>query len=123
MASGLITGSRQLGGSIGLAALATVAITVTGHDQSLSALADGYATAVGVGGGCLSGKPAIVSGGHSGLGPQGARLAHELWWGRTTVLYRTRGLRHRGAVRASHRDHAASGDVERLGAVRPLGTP
>ncbi|ADP81613.1 MFS transporter [Pseudofrankia inefficax] len=52
MAAGLITSSRQIGGSIGLAALATVAITVAGHhhgDARASAAA-GYATAVGVGG-------------------------------------------------------------------------
>ncbi|MBL7491871.1 MFS transporter [Frankia sp. AgB1.9] len=52
MAAGLITSSRQIGGSIGLATLATVAITVSGHhhgDARASAAA-GYATAVGLSG-------------------------------------------------------------------------
>lgn len=48
MASSLITSSRQLGGALGLAALATVATTVTGHDPDRAALAHGYASAIGV---------------------------------------------------------------------------
>lgn len=52
MASALITSSRQIGGSIGLATLATVAISVTGHQHTdhRADLAAGYATAVGLSG-------------------------------------------------------------------------
>ncbi|MCK9878677.1 MFS transporter [Frankia sp. Ag45/Mut15] len=62
MAAGLITSSRQIGGSIGLAALATVAIAVTGrHDGGArAALAAGYATAVGVSG-LLLGLAAVLA--------------------------------------------------------------
>ena len=48
MASSLITSSRQLGGALGLAALATVAATVTGDGTDRAALAHGYAAAIGV---------------------------------------------------------------------------
>lgn len=56
MAAGLITSSRQIGGSIGLAALATVAISVTGRHRSdgRADLAVGYAAAVGVSGALLA---------------------------------------------------------------------
>ncbi|MFG2499929.1 MFS transporter [Streptomyces sp. NPDC048441] len=48
MASGLLNSSRQLGGSLGLAVLVTVASGVTGERRSPGALADGYAMAFGV---------------------------------------------------------------------------
>ncbi|MGW6023158.1 MFS transporter [Streptomyces sp. NPDC055099] len=48
MASGLLNSSRQLGGSLGLAVLVTVASGVTGERRGPGALADGYATAFGV---------------------------------------------------------------------------
>ncbi|MFD0550962.1 MFS transporter [Streptomyces rectiviolaceus] len=48
MASGLLNSSRQLGGSLGLAVLVTVASGVTGEKRGPGALADGYATAFGV---------------------------------------------------------------------------
>ncbi|MEU8133300.1 MFS transporter [Streptodolium elevatio] len=48
MASGLMNSSRQLGGSIGLAVLATVAAHRTGTDTSPAALNDGYALALAV---------------------------------------------------------------------------
>ncbi|MEV8318794.1 MFS transporter [Streptomyces sp. NPDC059900] len=54
MASGLLNSSRQLGGSLGLAVLVTVASGVTGSagpagdGRGPGALADGYATAFGV---------------------------------------------------------------------------
>ena len=56
MAAGLITSSRQVGGSIGLAILATVAVTVTrdSHAGHPAALASGYATATGAAGGLLA---------------------------------------------------------------------
>ncbi len=52
MAAGLVTSSRQIGGSIGLAALASTAIGVSGgrHGDPRAALAAGYATAVGISG-------------------------------------------------------------------------
>ncbi|MGW7274170.1 MFS transporter [Streptomyces sp. NPDC054864] len=48
MASGLLNSSRQLGGSLGLAVLVTVASGATGSARGPGALADGYATAFGV---------------------------------------------------------------------------
>jgi EmrB/QacA subfamily drug resistance transporter len=48
MASGLLNSSRQLGGSLGLAVLVTVASGVTGEARGRGALADGYAMAFGV---------------------------------------------------------------------------
>ncbi|MEV6756065.1 MFS transporter [Streptomyces sp. NPDC051214] len=48
MASGLLNSSRQLGGSLGLAVLVTVASGVTGERRGPGGLADGYATAFGV---------------------------------------------------------------------------
>lgn len=52
MASGLINSSRQIGGSLGLAVLATIAAQAAGGDTR-AALADGYATAFGVAAGLL----------------------------------------------------------------------
>ncbi|CUU53621.1 drug resistance transporter, EmrB/QacA subfamily [Parafrankia irregularis] len=62
MAAGLITSSRQIGGSIGLAALATVATGVTGRRDGggPAALAAGYATAVGISG-VLLGLAAVLA--------------------------------------------------------------
>ncbi|WP_051054418.1 MFS transporter [Frankia sp. QA3] len=56
MASSLITGSRQIGSAVGLAALAATAITVTEHHDGApdTALAAGYAAAVGVSGAMLA---------------------------------------------------------------------
>ncbi|MFE0099658.1 MFS transporter [Streptomyces sp. NPDC059009] len=48
MAAGLLNCSRQLGGSLGLAALATVAAHTSGDRPGPAALADGYATAFAV---------------------------------------------------------------------------
>lgn len=45
MASGLLNSSRQLGGALGLAVVATAAAAVTGSDRSPEALSDGYSTA------------------------------------------------------------------------------
>ncbi|MFF1376888.1 MFS transporter [Streptomyces sp. NPDC058308] len=45
MASGLLNSSRQLGGSLGLALLVTVAASATGEGQGRSALAEGHAAA------------------------------------------------------------------------------
>ncbi|MFF7247355.1 MFS transporter [Embleya sp. NPDC008237] len=55
MAGGLINSSRQIGGSIGLAALVTLAASVTGPngDASKRELAHGYAVALGAAGGLL----------------------------------------------------------------------
>jgi hypothetical protein len=53
MASGLVNSSRQIGGSLGLAVLATVAAHAAGGDDPRS-LASGYATALGVAGGLLA---------------------------------------------------------------------
>jgi predicted MFS family arabinose efflux permease len=56
MASRLITRSRQVGGSIGLAALDTLAAKVIGdhHGDRIQALGDGYGTAIGVAGALLA---------------------------------------------------------------------
>ncbi|MEU3404594.1 MFS transporter [Streptomyces sp. NPDC006670] len=48
MASGLMNSSRQLGGSLGLAALATLAADRTGTTPGPAALADGYALGLAV---------------------------------------------------------------------------
>ncbi|WP_301176700.1 MFS transporter [Actinomadura geliboluensis] len=48
MASGLVNSSRQLGGCVGLAALATVAAHRTGGAATASALNDGYALSLAV---------------------------------------------------------------------------
>ncbi|MGW9206692.1 MFS transporter [Embleya sp. NPDC055664] len=55
MAGGLINSSRQIGGSIGLAALVTLAASVTGPDEGASKreLAHGYAVSLGAAGGLL----------------------------------------------------------------------
>lgn len=56
MASGLISSSRQIGGSIGLAALVALATATTNSHGGAptTALVAGYGTAVGVGGGLLA---------------------------------------------------------------------
>jgi hypothetical protein len=48
MASGLMNSSRQLGGCIGLAALATVAAHHTGASTAPAALNDGYALGLAI---------------------------------------------------------------------------
>ncbi|MYY84513.1 MFS transporter, partial [Streptomyces sp. SID335] len=53
MASGLLNSSRQLGGSLGLAVLVTVAASATGEERGRGALADGYAAAFAVSAGLL----------------------------------------------------------------------
>ncbi|MEV5569174.1 DHA2 family efflux MFS transporter permease subunit [Spirillospora sp. NPDC052269] len=52
-ASGLLNSSRQIGGSLGLAALGTVAQHRTGHAVSPSSLSNGYALALTIGGGLV----------------------------------------------------------------------
>lgn len=54
MASGLLNSSRQLGGALGLAALTTVAATVTGDDRSAAGLSDGYSAAFLLGGALIA---------------------------------------------------------------------
>ena len=53
LASGLVNSSRQIGGAIGLAALATIAANRTGglgaSESAAAALADGYGRAIFVG--------------------------------------------------------------------------
>ncbi|MFE9457301.1 MFS transporter [Streptomyces californicus] len=46
MASGLLNSSRQVGGSLGLAVLVTVAVQVTGGSTGLAELSSGYAAAL-----------------------------------------------------------------------------
>ncbi|MFD9907925.1 MFS transporter [Streptomyces sp. NPDC059063] len=53
MASGLLNSSRQLGGSIGLAVLVTVASSATGSARGAAGLAEGYAAAFAVAAGLL----------------------------------------------------------------------
>ncbi|MBF6248962.1 MFS transporter [Nocardia farcinica] len=54
MASGLLNSSRQLGGALGLAVLATVAATVTVGDRTPAALSDGYSAAFFMGGALIA---------------------------------------------------------------------
>ncbi|GLF97621.1 MFS transporter [Streptomyces yaizuensis] len=54
MASGLLSSSRQIGGSLGLAALVTAAASVTGDRTDPAALAEGHRLAYGVGAGLLA---------------------------------------------------------------------
>ncbi|MEV0320082.1 MFS transporter [Streptomyces sp. NPDC050658] len=53
MASGLLNSSRQLGGSLGLAVLVTVAASATGSGRGPADLADGHAAAFAVSAGLL----------------------------------------------------------------------
>ncbi len=53
MASGLLNSSRQLGGSLGLAVLVTVAANVTGTGTDRASLAEGHAAAFAVSAGLL----------------------------------------------------------------------
>lgn len=53
MASGLLNSSRQLGGSLGLAVLVTVAASATGAGTGRASLAEGHATAFAVSAGLL----------------------------------------------------------------------
>ncbi|NNH68390.1 MFS transporter [Nocardia uniformis] len=48
LASGILNSSRQLGGALGLAALVTVASSVTGDSMTPDALSDGFSTALRV---------------------------------------------------------------------------
>ncbi|WP_461010978.1 MFS transporter [Streptomyces capparidis] len=63
MASGLINTSRQIGGSIGLAALDTLAVTVIGdhHGGSPAGQADGYGAAIGATAVLLAGAAAVAA--------------------------------------------------------------
>lgn len=54
MASGLLNSSRQVGGSLGLAVLVTVAAQVTGGGTGLTELSSGYAAAFRVAAGLLA---------------------------------------------------------------------
>lgn len=54
MASGMLNSSRQLGGSIGLAVLSTIAVAVTGAHADPGALSRGYSAALVVGGALIA---------------------------------------------------------------------
>ncbi|WP_369016021.1 MFS transporter, partial [Streptomyces sp. B1866] len=62
MASGLVNASRQVGGSVGLALLDTLAASVAGdrHAVSRGLAADGYGAAVGAAGGLLAVAAALA---------------------------------------------------------------
>lgn len=54
MASGMLNSSRQLGGSIGLAVLSTIAVTATGTGSDPTALSHGYSAALLIGGALIA---------------------------------------------------------------------
>ncbi|KUJ66990.1 MFS transporter [Streptomyces albus subsp. albus] len=62
MAAGLVNTSRQVGGSVGLAALDTLAASVVGdhHGAVRDRLADGYGAAIGAAGGLLAVAAALA---------------------------------------------------------------
>ncbi|WP_174550116.1 hypothetical protein [Nocardia arthritidis] len=107
MASGVFNSARQLGGCVGVAALATIAATRTGNSTAPAALNDGYALALC----CAAGLFALAS----------IVAATVLPATRRTIRTTRRGRRPRNSPPRAPED-ASSGSMDTSTAARYLET-